>query len=210
MIGETSVLKVPDKKKPEYFPPEVFDLAVDSWIKRATKPDPSKHIRPHKTLKDGDETIPTIWQVVSDDHAYEQFKENERENVREIMKNHCASLREKYSAKEDSETKQKIMKRIEKREEAFPGKTWFLARKPPQTKMLNDFATALCKDCNEALLNYETLSKYCKKYCKCKTQNCPNWICDCEDEEEDCDCDPKKIPCQCDVCESCQVNIVFN
>ena len=203
LTGKVSNLKGPGRKKPERYPQEVFDIAHDSWIKRSTKPDPAKHARPKTALKDGKETVPTIWQVVTDDEAYAQFKENDCEPVRNVMERYCDQTREKYRNKKDSDSKRKTMAILERRQNAFPGKTWFLARKPPQTKFMDDFSTALCKECNEALLNYETIRRYCRKFCKCKTSSCPNWVCECdEDDSDNCECEEV---CRCEDCESCQV-----
>ena len=206
--GDNMTMKLSKKEKPQ-FPKEVFDVAHNSWLLRSTKPDPGKHARPKTTLKDGSESVPSIWQVVSDDEAYAQFKENDKEIVTEIMKKHCDKIRAKYQGKRDSTEKKKILESLDRKEKKFPGRTWFLQRKPPQTKQLDDFATALCKECNEAQLNYETIIKYCKKFCQCKTAICPNYICgNCDEEEnEDCEC---QGPCQCDDCQSCQVNKILH
>ena len=200
--GKEKSLITPKRRKPQY-PPEVFAIAENSWMTRSTKPDPAKHARPQTSIKDGEETVPTIWQVVTDDEAYEQFKENEIESVRQVMKKNCEKVREKYRNMENSETKRKTMENLDKRENLFPSRTWFLAQKPPQTKLLDDFSTALCKECNEALLNFETLAKYCRKFCKCQTSKCPNWVCGCTaDDIENCECEDV---CNCDDCKTCQV-----
>ena len=62
----------------------------------------------------------------------------------------------------DSDTKRKILETLARREKMFPSKTWFIARKPHQTKMLDDHSTAFCRDCVSADLNYEVLYKACK------------------------------------------------
>ena len=204
MRGNKTNLEPNKNKNPERYPPEVFEIAHESWINRSTKPDPAKHARPKTALKDGEETVPTIWQVVTDNEAYEQFKENDAERVREVMQKSCEKLREKYRNNPASENKQKIIKTLDRREATFPGKTWFLARKPAQTKMLDDHSTALCKDCVTAQLNFETLYKARKKFCRCKTSNCLNWVCLCDEEDPNhCECNH---PCECDDCSSCQVN----
>ena len=203
LAGNMSILKLPKKEKPQ-FPSEVFEVAEKSWLLRSTKPDPGKHARTKSTLKDGTESVSSIY-LVADDEAYAQFRDNDREVIREIMKKYCDKIREKYVGKGDTASRRKILESLDKKEKKFPGKTWFLQRKPPQTKQLDDFATALCKECNQSQLNYEAIFKYCKKFCLCQTSSCPNFVCGNCDEEDDSDCECE-APCQCDDCQSCQVS----
>ena len=138
------------------------NIANESWVNRATTLDPAKHNRPPASFKEGNETLPTLYQVVTDDEAYEQFADHDRERVRVEMKKSCQVLREKYMRMKDSDTKRKILETLARREKMFPSKTWFIARKPHQTKMLDDHSTAFCRDCVSADLNYEVLYKACK------------------------------------------------
>ena len=201
--GIKTTLEPARKNAPEHYPPEVFKLAEESWLNRSTTPDPAKHARPQKALRDGKETVPSVYQMVTDDEAYAQFKDNDEERVKQAMQKSCEALRRKYQNRPDSETKRKTFETLARKENKFPGKTWFLARKPPQTKILDDHTTALCKDCNSAQMNYETIYKMRKKFCQCRTNSCPNWICACE--EDNCEC---THPCACDDCSGCQVIIL--
>ena len=208
LSGEKTCLEVDENKKHEFYPPTVFEIAEESWYNRATTPDPAKHARPPATYKDGGETIPTLYQVVTDDEAYDQFVDHDREKVRVEMQKSCELVREKYRTKEDSETKQKILNMLERKENMFPSKSWFLARKPPQTKMLDDHSTALCRDCISSDINYEAIYKICKKFCKCGLSSCPNWVCMCEDEDRSrCTC---LHNCSCVDCSMCKVRNKIN
>lgn len=202
--GKKTTLEADGKKKRQIYPPTVEKIADESWYNRATTPDPAKHARPSAAMKDGDETIPTLYQVVTDDEAYEQFKDHDRERVRVEMQKVCEEIRNKYMQKDDSETKQKTMEILRRRENLFPSKTWFLARKPPQTKLMDDHSTALCRDCVSSDTNYETIYKFCKKFCKCGSRDCPSWVCNCEEEDPDhCEC---QHDCTCDDCSKCEVS----
>ena len=59
----TTNLEPTKSKQQERYPPEVFKLAEDSWVKRATKPDPAKHNKHKKSMKDGQESVVTLHQV---------------------------------------------------------------------------------------------------------------------------------------------------
>ena len=206
-IGEQNTLKINPRKKREIFPKEVFDFATESWETGATIPEPAQHRRPESAPNDGMETIPARLQILTDGEAYEQFKDKYQEKVRGVMGNHCEKMRDKYRNKTESVTKEKILETLSRKEMVFPSKSWFLLRKPPQTKVNYDHTTGLCKDCHSNHLNYESLHKFCKKFCHCKTHQCPNWICVCPEEEEDCKC---KHECECDDCMSCQVSQTSN
>ena len=62
------------KKDKETLPEE--DIANESW---ATTQDPAKHSRPSASFKEGNETLPTLYQVVTDNEAYKQFADYDRE-----------------------------------------------------------------------------------------------------------------------------------
>ena len=204
MSGKKTNLEPKKSKQPERYPAEVFKLAQESWINRSTKPDPAKHANPKRAKKDGQETVVTLRQVVTDDEAYIQFKESDTEKVREAICKKNEEVKIKYQGRPDSDNKRKILETLARREDIFPSKTWFLSRKPPETKMLDDHTTALCKDCVSAQLNYEAIYKARKRFCKCRTKRCASWVCLCDVEDIDqCEC---KHPCDCDNCMSCQVN----
>ena len=201
-IGEESTLRVSDRKKKKVYPSEVFDMAVESWENDATTIEPNQHSRPQTALKDGNETVPSRLQVLTDDEAYAEFKDKYQEKVREAMKKQCEGIREKYRGKCEGVSKDRIMRTLENKQKMFPSKQWFVQRKPPQTKINNAHTTGLCKDCHSNHLNYERLLKFCKKSCHCKTDKCPNWLCVCGEEPDDCKCNHG---CGCDDCMSCKV-----
>ena len=202
--GDQSTLKVKERKKKELFPRKVFELAEESWENDSTIPEPAQHVRPQSAVSDGNEKLPARLQVLTNDEAYAQFKENYEAKVKDVMQKHCQEIRSKYVQKPDSCYKDKIFKTLERKENIFPGKTWFLAQKPPHTKMNFDHTTGLCKDCHVADLNYDNLLKFLKKTCQCKTDRCPNYVCTCEDTEDECKCSQE---CECHDCSSCQVSI---
>ena len=71
--------------------------------------------------------------------------------------------------------------------------------------------TGLCKHCEAARLNYDSLLWQRKWDCKCQTKECPNWFCVCslsEDDEqpEDCTCSV----CSCVNCRDSKVRYLIN
>ena len=206
LTGNESKLNIKPRKEHELYPKSVFDLGKESWEQLSTVVEPDQHRRPNKSIKDGEETVPSRLQIVTDDEAYEQFRDKYEDKVKLAMKEHCEIKRQKYRSKSDGKEKQKVLERLQRMEDRFPSKSWFLRIKPPQTKTNNEHSTGNCKDCHSVQANYETLHKTAKKYCKCGTENCDNWQCTCdleaEETEEECTCD--KV-CYCDRCESCQV-----
>lgn len=204
--GNHSILEPKPRKKKEVFPKPIFELADDFWLNKATMVEPDQHRRPDKVLNDGCETIPTRLQIMTDDEAYEQFKEDNEEKVKAVMKSYCDDKRLNYTNKKDSKYKARVLETLDRMQDRFPGKGWFLKTKPPQTKANNEHSTGNCKDCYSIELNYETLLKAARKNCKCRTDSCQGWQCTCELEEgetdEDCSC--SKV-CHCDVCDQCQV-----
>ena len=200
--GEESILRVGGRKKRSVYPTEVNEMAIESWELDGTTVEPNQHSRPETALKDGSDTVPNRLQVLTDDEAYAEFKDKYEEKVKAAMKTQCDSVKEKYKFKPESVSKDRVMKILQRKQELFPSKKWFVQRKPPQTKINNDHSTGLCKDCHANHLNYERLHKFCKKFCHCKTDKCPNWVCFCEEDPEDCHCSHE---CDCDDCISCQV-----
>ena len=206
VTGNQTNLNNKQRKKREVFPKSVFDLAKESWETGATVVEPAQHTRPNKALNDGQDTIPNRLQVLTDDEAYEQFKDNYEDKVKDIMKKYAEEKRQKFMSKKESKHKDKVLETLNKMENRFPGISWFLGNKPPQTKANNDHITGNCKDCYSVQLNYESILKATSKQCKCKTDSCKNWQCTCDTEdeetEEDCTCNKE---CDCDDCEKCQV-----
>ena len=207
VTGNESILNIKARKKHEVYPKSVFDLSDESWEQLSTVVEPDQHRRPSRAIKDGEETVPNRLQIVTDDEAYAQFRDNYEDKVRLAMKEHCEKKRQKYRSKSDSKTKTKVIETLHRLENKFPSKSWFLSNKPPQTKANNEHSTGNCKDCYSVKANYETLLKTAKMYCNCGTEKCDGWQCTCDieagDTEEECTCD--KV-CYCDRCESCQVN----
>ena len=79
--------------------------------------------------------------MLTNDEAYKHFKENYKEKVHEVMKEHCNKIKMKYEKIPDSENKRKILDSLARKVNLFPGKTWFLQQKPPQTKINQDHST---------------------------------------------------------------------
>ena len=204
LTGDQSTLQVLKRKKREIYPKEVFDMAIESWETDATVVEPAMHARPERAISDGQETVPNRLQVLTDDEAYDMFKEKFEEKVKQVMKQHSDKVRSKYEDKQQGTWKTTIMNILQRKENLFPSKTWFIRNKPPQTKANHDHTTGVCKDCYSSQLNYETLLRYAQSQCNCKTDICPNWVCTCNLEEDDdtCSCDPV---CYYVDCMSCKV-----
>ena len=199
--GEQSTLKVDGRKKREVLPQKVKDFATESWETDSTIPEPAQHSRPASAVSDGSEKLPARLQVLTNDEAYEVFKDKYEEKIHNVMKEHCEKIRSKYEMIPESLNKEKILASLDRKENIFPSKTWFLQQKPLKTKINNDHSTGLCKDCQEGQLNYESLLKFAKKACTCRTDRCPNYVCICEDLDV-CNCSEE---CKCQDCLSCQV-----
>ena len=144
---------------------------------------------------------------MTDDEAYQLFKDNYTLQVQDALKEHCKIMREDVRKRPESNKKQKMLDVIDKKETLFPSRTWFLRQKPPETRVNCDHTTGNCRDCDSSRMNYETVRRFVKSVCKCYTKECPKWICYCEPNEdddndpEDCKCDP----CDCVTCRTCQV-----
>ena len=154
------------------------------------------------------EVIPAIYQTLTDSEAYTVFKDNYHEEVREAMEKECNDVRKRVDGRRDSESKQKLLNMLIRKQTRFPSFSWFLQRKPEETKFRSDHRTGLCKVCEGQQLNLDSLTKFMRKLCRCRSKLCPNWICSCDlDENEEvrghCDCDP----CDCEECLKCEVGI---
>ena len=201
--GTEHILKIEAKKEKEYFPQEVHKMAEDSWLNKSTIPEPAKHLRPHCIKKDGGDTVPARLQINTDDEAYQTFRDEYEDSVKDAMKQKCEQFRNKHS--NDTQYNNLIKEKLKKQESWFPGKTWFLSKKPEGTKANYEHTTGLCKDCHMYRSNYDTLLKHSRSLCHCGSKSCPYWICLCDNSEE-CVCNHT---CQCDDCLLCQVNINY-
>ena len=212
---------------------QVKQLADQHW-EAITTPEPAKHRRPGRAVKDGEETVPTRYQTTTNEEAYQSFKETCSEEVGIVMTRQSLELVEKYSERKDSEDKQyRLQHAREVVPGKFPGLIWFIDQRPPEVKMLTDHTTGLCKVliklncmgmfgwlqcsvvkplncylqvCEAARINFEQFRRAARKNCKCASKDCPNWVCDCEEDEDTgeigiCTCPP----CSCDQCYSCKV-----
>ena len=137
------------------------DQVYHSWT--------AKHANPHSAPKDGDDTVPKRLQIHTDDEAYNLFLEDNMEKVKAIMKNKCNRVREKHTS--DSDYARRVNQRLDRIENSFPSKTWFLTKKPRQTKVNYEHTTGLCKDCHMSQVNHDTLLRYARMYCHCGTDS---------------------------------------
>ena len=200
MIGAQTNLTVPSRKKREVYPEKVFELATNCWMTKATIPEPEKHRRPLSAQGDGAETLPARLQTLTDDKAYDQFCEHYRDKVRTVMTEKAEKIKPKYRS--DTVYNRKVLESLDQSKERFPGKTWFLQRKPKETRINIKHTTGLC---HSSQLNYATLLCTSKQLCHCRTDRCGNWLCICE-EEESCTC--SRI-CSCSDCQNCQVGLAI-
>ena len=84
--GEEKTLKIDPKKPREIFPPEVHHMAEDSWLNKSTIPEPAKHVRPQCVEQDGGDTVPSQFQINTDKEAYQSFRDEYENKVKEDMK----------------------------------------------------------------------------------------------------------------------------
>ena len=200
-------------------------MAVKFW-NDSTTTEPAKYRRPNKAVQDGEETVPTRYQTTTNEEAYLEFKESCQDEVASIMSKHSAELVGKYRNRPDSADKDyRLNYYREKLPHKFPGQSWFLEQRPPEVKMMHDHTTGLCKvstvitalicnalyytlsqACEAARLNFEEYVKGAKRNCRCGTKECPNWICQCSEDEDTGEMGPCTCqPCYCDVCSTCKV-----
>ena len=214
LTGQDSILTPPPKTKRDVFPPEVAKIAKQHW-QDTTIPEPSVRRRMRKKerkLQDGEraeESEVTRWQHLSTKEQFASFEEDCKETVRSVMANKANSERAKMVGRPDSEDKRKRLERCESLTGCFPSLKWYNSQKPPEVKPLMDHTTGLCRYCEQAGLNYQTLSKTLRRLCGCGTHQCPNWTCLCLSDEFDNDIEQPlcNCRCSCDNCRSCEVFI---
>ena len=209
MTGVDPILTPPAKARKDMFPPAVKQMAREHWLS-TTIPEPSvnrRMKRKERPLKEGEqaaETVPTRWQHMTAEEQYSSFKEDCEEKVRVEMDKKAATDGVKVSKRPESEDKTRRLERLVEVPGYFPGRKWYSEQKPEEVKPLVDHTTGLCRVCEAASLNYNTLSKALQRLCTCNTRLCPNWTCLCradeEEEEQECQCG-----CSCDDCLACQV-----
>lgn len=204
--GENLDLKPKNRTTSDHFPDTVKQIADKCWRTQCTVIEPGKHSRPKAALKDGEERIPAIYQTLTDKEAYSIFEDMYKAEVNQTMIEECNKLRAEVNLRNDSQLKAKLLAQISKKETRFPSMSWFLQQKPKETKSRSDHCTGLCRDCEGPQLNYDCLIKYQKKFCNCRTKECPKWFCACDTDEFGnlpaiCSCDP----CDCDECLKCEV-----
>ena len=208
--GVSQDLKPSKRNSSDYFPASVKQIAGKCWRTNCTVVEPGKHSRPKANIKDGTESIPAIYQTLTDKEAYATFEDMYKQEVSEAMEEECNGLREKLNKSPDSNQRKKKMEFVQRKQTRFPSMSWFLSQKPKETKARSDHCTGLCRNCEEPQLNFEVLRKFKKSLCFCNTKRCPNWVCSCDLDDngevlEDCDCDP----CFCNDCIKCQVLSIF-
>ena len=209
--GVSQNLKPSKRNSSDYFPDSVKQIADKCWRTNCTVVEPGKHSRPKANIKDGTETIPAIYQTLTDKEAYATFEDMYKQDVSAAMEVECLGLMEKLNKSSDSIQKQKKMEFVQRKKTRFPSMSWFLSQKPKETKARSDHCTGLCRNCEEPQLNFDVLRKFKKSLCYCKTKRCPNWVCSCDLDGNDevvegRDCEP----CFCNDCMQCQVwSILF-
>ena len=208
--GESSDLTPEKGKRADYFPESVKKIAENCWRQNCTVIEPGKHSRPKAAIKDGGETIPAIYQTLTDKEAFATFEDIYKQEVTEAIKAEFKIMREKLNNYSDTKLKQRKLEFILKKEERFPSMAWFMHQRPKETKTRSDHCTGLCRNCEEPQLNYETIRKFKKSLCYCNSKRCPSWFCLCDLDDngevpDECDCET----CSCDKCQKCQVNRTY-
>ena len=147
LTNKSSLLDLHPHTSRKVFPTEINELAVEHW-KRITIIDPSKQNKPRKALKDDEETLPIRWQTTTNVEAYESFQEMYSEDIREIMTRHARKYKENFLHRPPSADRTYRLKYVEEIPNRFPGFTWYMERKPPEVKLMNDYSTGHCKVLN--------------------------------------------------------------
>ena len=210
LTGDDQILTPPPKKRRKIIPEEVEAIALKHWTE-TTIPEPAVNRRmkrkEKKKKKTGntEELVPTRWQHLTQREQYSHFKDECSKEVEEVMRKHAQINLEKLQTRPDSDDKTRRVHLYENMHEKFPSESWYQDQKPPEVKPLHDHTTGLCRVCEAAQINHGTLVKTLNKLCVCKTDQCPNWVCFCDDElDEGAKCFCK---CDCDSCKKCKVCI---
>ena len=149
MTGEEKVLLLPSKPTRQTFPQEVTQLAAKYW-EDTTQPDPAMIRYPGKAARDGADTVPTRYQITTNEEAYQGFREQYIEKVEQIMSREASNQEEKLIKRKDSEDKMIRLKYVRDiLPKKFPGQSWFIEQRPSEVKFMNDHTTGQCKVRNQ-------------------------------------------------------------
>ena len=146
LSGQEEILRVPSKPARQVLPVAVAEVATRYWD-NITILEGAKHRRLTTVVKDGDETVPTRYQTMTDDEAYLGFKETCADEISQIMLEYSKEQKEKYGKRQYSADKEYRLKYAESLHNKFPSKSWFIEHRPPEVKMMHDHSTGLCKVC---------------------------------------------------------------
>ena len=83
---------------------------------------------------------------MTNEEAYQSFKETCTEEVRSLMAEHGRKLLQEVSkrpASRDEDYRMELAR--DKIPNRFPSQSWFMDQKPPEVQFCNDHATGLCK-----------------------------------------------------------------
>ena len=145
MQGEDKVLMKPENTIREVFPKGVKEVAVQYW-ESITTTEPAKHRRVTKAVKDGDETLPTRYQTMTDKEAYQSFYENCTDDIKVLMAEHGRAMEILFSKRPESADKQVMIQLARERVPGkFPSLSWFISQRPREIKPMDDHCTGLCK-----------------------------------------------------------------
>ena len=145
LSGEERILKVLPHKRKQIFPIEVTQAAKQHW-EEITQVDPSKIRRPNKAAKDGEETVPTRFQVTTNEEAFQSFKEQYSDQVEQIMLREAKEQEERLLKRKDSEDKENRLQYVRtKLPKKFPCLSWFIEQRPQEVKLMNDHSKGMCK-----------------------------------------------------------------
>ena len=201
--GNQSVLKPDNKERKRVYPKELEDLAVRHWNEN-TMLKPAMHRRRAET--DDKETVPTRYQSLTNNEQYSLFKEDCKDDIENILRKYSIEEIDKLGRRPNSDEKVKRLAYFASLQTKVPSIDWFLNLKPAEVKAMHDHTTALCKICESTALNYATIVKTLKTYCKCGTTMCPNWLCLCELSDDEYEGEQCRCKCECDDCTKCKVN----
>ena len=145
LSGEERILKVLPHKRKQIFPIEVTQAAKQHW-EEITQVDPSTIWRPNKVAKDGEETVPTRFQVTTNEEAFQSFKEQYSDQIEQIMLREAKEQEERLLKRKDSEDKENRLQYVRtKLPKKFPCLSWFIEQRPQEVKLMNDHSTGMCK-----------------------------------------------------------------